>query len=752
MKLAEHILYQRIIAEIKAYPAILNVFENTLHEKGIAISHDDKREEYEKFCIEGCLSKTEYDRAVTLAAFFEYFSDEEINEYINLGRKEKIARTILRDLNEHSYNIDQIHELLSKFSKIPAGKIHLPTTMTLNIRVNLISQFISSQLEYISIAKNHINMRDMAEVLDHSIATQTSKGTVGGKSAGMILANRILSPSLSPRDKEFDGKLAETDSYYIKSSVINEFVAFNHLHECHSLKYFDAEDFEREHKKLEKRFLAGRFKKETLKKFREILEKTKDSPLVIRSSSLLEDSIGCSFSGKYDSLFISNTGTMKERLEEFTNALKKVYFSLYNADAIEYRRDNHLLDYNEKMAILVQKVVGKAYGKYFFPAISIVGFSQNPYCWNKRIKKEDGMLRMEMGLGTRAVERAGDDYPRIVSLSAPQLRPEVTEREKIRYSQKFVDVLNLETKQLETVHFVDLLNHVLEIGGQDFPMRDIISVESGGVLSRPIIFPDRLIPNNCAITFDGLLADQKFSSLMKHVLDKLEESYKMPVDMEFAYQDGKLYVLQCRSLSQQKNIVSDVKLPNIAEEKVLFTLKDCFRSAFLPSISHIIYIDKVAYDNLENTEEKFEVARIVGKLNRAMADKRHIMIGPGRWGTNSLDLGVGVRYGDINHTLALVEIAWEKDGITPELSYGTHFFQDLVEADIIPLPLYPNKPGEKFNLKFIKESRNCASDIVHIDDAYKSAIKVVDINKETNGELLNIYLDDKSGKGLACFL
>jgi hypothetical protein len=459
--------------------------------------------------------------------------------------------------------------------------------------------------------------------------------------------------------------------------------------------------------------------------------------------------VGCSFTGKYDSFFISNIGTPEERLEEFIVALKNVYLSLYSSSALQYRRDKHLLDYNEKMSVLVQKVVGKAYGKYFFPSMAIVGFSRNPYCWNKKIKKEDGMLRMVMGLGTRAVDRVGDDYPRIASLSAPELRPEVTEREKIKYSQKYVDVLNLETRRIETVHFVDLINWIWE-NGHDFSLKDIVSVESGGVLSKPMFKPDKLEFNKCAITFDGLLANKDFSLLMKHVFEKIEKAYGLPVDMEFACQDGKLYVLQCRSLSQRENIIGKVEFPEAPEDKILFTANKGVFCSLEKSVEYIVYVDKKAYDNLNSNEKKFEVARIIGRLNKELKNKRYILIGPGRWGTNNLSLGVGVKYADINNTSMLIEVAWEKDGVTPELSYGTHFFQDLVEADIVSIPLFPEDKETFFNLDFFEEAENCAGNYIELEKDYERIVKLIDLKKKTK-ESLNIYLDEASGKGMACF-
>jgi len=737
MNAKEHLLYQDILKYHNAYDCVLNAFERALRDHNIESAAEDS-ERSPEFA------------ANLIAKVFDSLPPETVEEYINLGRKEKIARSIMHFLNNEEYNTNKIQTLLEEFSRIPAGKIFLPTTMTLDIRVNLISHFISNHLAYISIAKNYINMRDIASIIDNSVAVPSTTGMIGGKSGGMLLANRILRPTLSFEcPKELEGRIEEIESWYIRSSIINEFIANNQLEECHSLKYIEGEEFDKQYKALSKRFMKGAFSPRTIKRFRSILDKTRGCPLILRSSSFLEDSVGCSFSGKYDSFFISNRGSDEERLQEFTDALKKVYLSLYGSNAIQYRKDNQLLDYNEKMSVLVQRVVGHEYGKYFFPAIGIVGFSRNPYCWNKRIKPEDGMLRMVMGLGTRAVDRVGDDYPRIVSLSAPNLRPEVTEREKIRYSQKYVDVLNLETREIETVHFVDLVNYLLE-RGEKLPLNDLISVEKDGVLARPMFFPEQLNYEKCAITFDGILSQPDFTKTMKYIFSTVEKAYNMPVDMEFVYDSGKIYVLQCRSLSSRDNAsVGAVEIPETENQDTLFRTTGCIRSAILENIDYVVYIDAEAYAKLPSMTDKHEVARLVGIINRALAGKRFILLGPGRWGSSNPELGISIKYGGINHSAMLIEVGFNRDGITPELSYGTHFFQDLVEANIIPLPLFPEQPGSFLNLEFLKNAIDHLPPEVEMPKGLNGVIKVINISRQLPGSLLHIRLDAESGNGVA---
>ena len=131
----------------------------------------------------------------------------------------------------------------------------------------------------------------------------------------------------------------------------------------------------------------------------------------MRSSSLLEDRTGAAFSGKYKSLFLGNQGTKQERLAALMDAIAEVYASVFGPDPIEYRAERGLLDVHEEMGILIQEVVGQRAGRYFLPAWSGVAFSNNEFRWSPRIRREDGLIRLVPGLGTRAVDRVGDDYP-----------------------------------------------------------------------------------------------------------------------------------------------------------------------------------------------------------------------------------------------------------------------------------------------------------------------------------------------------
>lgn len=741
-----HLLYQQVFSNIESIKEIRGVFERVLVKKDDWDAKDLRRK-----ATELCNAEAECDnaenryQAMLFQHFFERFEYALVSQYINLGVKEYLAHRMDRCLNLGSEDPNLLRNLLTEFSNIPIGDLHVSSRITMGIRVDLISQYISDRLPYIGIAKNHINLRDIEGILSRSVGSMNYPGLIGGKAAGFILANAIVNPSIGEVDPELERFLEVTDSYYIKSCVAVEFTSENGLEDCHSIKYYEGEEIETIQEGLEERFLRGTFSEKVISKFHQILEETEGSPLIVRSSSYLEDGVGSAFSGKYDSFFISNCGSMRERLAEFCEGIKKIYLSLYSVSAIEYRRDRSLLDYNERMSVLVQKVVGNQYGKYFFPAIGIVGFSRNSYCWNERIKPEDGMLRMVMGLGTRAVDRVGDDYPRMVSLSEPHLRPESTRAEQMRCSQRYIDVLNLETREVETHHFVDLINEIKE-AGHDIDLKESISIVEDGMLKSPLIFPSLLNHGQCSITFDKLFKKTYFAALLKRVLQAVEEAYKMPVDMEFAYNNGKLHILQCRHLSQRNVYDGEVQIPEVAPEAVLFRANRGFDSAVLGPIEWVVYVDEEKYESLASSDRRYEVARVVGRINRLLADADFAVMGPGRWGSSNINLGVPVHYSDINNSSMLIEIAHEKDGITPEVSHGTHFFQDLVEANILPLPIYPDEEGGYLNRELLHGSENKLAALLPGDEKLSDIVRV--INLRSQGKGLKVCLNGENQEGL----
>jgi hypothetical protein len=334
----------------------------------------------------------------------------------------------------------------------------------------------------------------------------------------------------------------------------------------------------------------------------------------------------------------------------------------------------------------------------------------------------------------------------MVPLSHPQLRPEVTADQVRKYSQKQVDVLNLRTGRLETHDF-----HSLAATVQHPDLYYAVSVLQHDHLAPPMFKMQDLKGQELCLTFDNLLAKTSFPAVARKILAKVEAAYGRPVDIEFAWDAGALYLLQCRSLSVRRE-PERVELPQrVPRERTLFTTTSPFATAVVPDLEYVVYVDPRAYDRLPSYEAKMRIAAAVNLLNRHLGDRRYALMGPGRWGSNDINLGVRVTYSNINKTKLLVEIAFAREGATPEVSYGTHFFQDLVEADIVVTSLFPDEPGGSFNEAFLLGADNLLPTIAPELADCKEVVHVISVPQVTGGHYLHLYMDAGRRKGLAMF-
>jgi len=605
---------------------------------------------------------------------------------------------------------------------------------------------ISDQLPFLGVSRKYFSVLDLKQILAHRVG----RGKIGGKAAGMHLAYKILTAP-HPADKlDVSRHVYMPVSYYIGADVYYDFQARNGLSIYMNQKYKSIEEITAEADGIRQVYLAGEFSPKIVNQLREMLAKLKKKPLIVRSSSLLEDRYGTSFAGKYDSFFCPNQGTDEENLQGLLYAIKKVYASTPNPAALLYRKNRELLDYDERMAVLIQEVVGAPYKNYFFPSLAGVGFSRNPFRWNQKIKRKVGFLRMVWGLGTRAVDRVGNDYPRMVSLSHPTLRPESNHREIKRYSQRFVDVLDLAHNSDETLL-------VSEVIGPDYPaIQNLVAVDKGDYLQPIVALGGGLEADKMILTFDKLLKDTSFVSIMRAILKKLERAYKTPVDIEFAveiipdypYPDFKIYILQCRPLTEQVYLEKVDYPQDLLDGDIIFTTRKWMASGHVSNIKYVVYVPPEAYNALSDYPTKVEIGRVVSRINKALEGETFILLGPGRWGSSNIDLGVKVTYADIYNTSILGEIAVLHSNETPEVSYGTHFFQDLVEANIYPLPIYPDADGAIFNHRFFATARNSLEEISRRDRGLSNYVKVIDVPSVSGGRVMDIVMDGEKERAV----
>ena len=605
-------------------------------------------------------------------------------------------------------------------------------------RVVLIRTMISDQLPYVNIAKRWFTIPDLAEIRTRKIGA----GRVGGKAAGMLLAHRILCEELP---EELQNHICKPEYYFIGSNEMYSFMAMNDLESWNDQKYKDEDRMRKDYPRIVKEYVSGRLPSDIIEKLEEILETVGIKPLIVRSSSLLEDNFGTSFAGKYESIFLSNQGNPKENLKALANAIARVYASTLNPDALLYRRSKGLQDYDERMAILIMAVEGRQYKQYFLPDAAGVAFSRNLYRWAPQIRREDGFVRLVWGLGTRAVDRVGNDYPRLIALSHPLLRPTPDQRTMERCSQQYVDLIDLKNNKLKTLPIHDVLE-------PDYPsLRYIAQLKEEGYF---ISLHSRLMESDkekLVLTFEDLLRRTSFANNMKKILQTLERCYQYPVDMEFTMHidnepsgaaDIQLTLLQCRPqsrLAESKNINIPGHLP---ENDLIIQTRFMVPQGMIDNIEYVIFIPPEPYFKLR-TNERFELARTIGKLNEVLKGKPFILVGPGRWGSTNVDLGIPVGYSDIFNTRALVEMSGKNIGPSPEPSLGTHFFQDLLEAQIYPLAIIMDNPQSIMHPNFFYHTPNSLDELIQVDESIKERLRVIKVNNYRKDHRMRLMMDEE---------
>ena len=677
----------------------------------------------------------------------EHFSEEEIISNVQTWINEENSTFLIKSLENPGTGLSELSDAVLRFRNSSIQESELSFPVRISLRVALLRRFFVDQLDFINVAKKVVTVRDFYDLVQHLIYPARSQGTLGGKGAGLFLATQILGKATEYRDLFHNIKFPKT--WYIASDGILDFVQNNTLNEVYNQKYMDIERVRQDYPHTIQVFKNSRFTSEIEKGLAAALDDFENRPLIVRSSSILEDRMGSSFSGKYKSLFLANQGTKRERLEALMDAVAEVYASLFSPDPIEYRTERGLIDFREEMGILIQEVVGTRVGNYFLPAFSGVAFSNNEFRWSPRIQRKDGLLRMVPGLGTRAVDRLSNDYPILVSPGNPGIRVNVSPDETIRYAPKFMDVIDLEKKAFVTVDAVQLLRS----SGDEYPMaKELISMVDEDRLREPRGLEPDWETDDFVITFNGLITRTPFVKQMKTILKVLGEKLGTPADIEFACDGKDIYIVQCRSQSSLEEHAPAPIPRDLPRDKILFLAKRYVSNGRVPDITHIVYVDPDQYAQLSDLHLLTDVGRAVSKLNTLLPKRQFILIGPGRWGSRGdINLGVSVTYSDINNTSVLMEIARKKGNYIPDLSFGTHFFQDLVEADIRYLPLYPDEPGTIFREIFLRRATNLLPQILPEYAHLAETLRVIDVARETGGEILKVLMNADLGEAVGLF-
>lgn len=570
-------------------------------------------------------------------------------------------------------------------------------------RRTLIEVLVGARGRMAELSRTSLRLVDLLAVASRLIGT----GRIGGKSLGMLVARAILEQA---GDESVTGRLEPHDSFFIGTDVFVTFLVTNgwwsdwtaHKQGLGGTGGVGTDVGGRAAaERLHRAIPAGEFPRAQREDFLQLLEHFGQAPIIVRSSSLLEDDFGNAFAGKYASVFCVNQGTPAQRLAAFEDAVRTVYASAVGPEALQYRADRGLLDLDEQMAILVQRVSGDLHDGLFFPLAAGVANSSSLYVWDPWLP-DAGMARLVTGLGTRAVDRSGRDNARIVSLADPSSAP-LGGQDQGRWTQRRVDVLDLPADSPRTVALAEARAVVQPADWRLVAGADAAAARRLRELGRSTK------PTPEVVDFAALLDEAGVAALLRQVLAALASAYRHPVDIEFTVNrdpDGVavLNLVQCRPL-QTRGVGGAVGVPEPVPERCLLADRGNFMggNVRLP-IDQVVWVRPDAYLAL-GQPDRYAVARRIGELNRSLTGAA-LLIGPGRWGTSMPSLGVPTHFNDLNRFVGLVETTYSEGHFRPELSYGSHFFQELVESGIFFAAVFDERPGVIFRPELLLELPN----------------------------------------------
>jgi hypothetical protein len=518
-----------------------------------------------------------------------------------------------------------------------------------------VARMVASRDErMLALVAKYMTLEDLLDIRRRMIGT----GLIGGKSVGMLLARAILKKS----DPHWQRVLEAHDSFYVGSDVFYLYLVKNG---CWRLRQRqrDPEAFLSDVDDVQTKMLTGTFPEFVRQQFADMLDYFGQSPIVVRSSSLLEDNFGNAFSGKYESVFCITQGTPQERLDAFIAAVRQVYTAAMGREALLYRAERGLLESDEQMALLVQRVSGGLYGRFFLPQVAGVGLSFNPFVWSEQIEPEAGVLR-DVELQRRAREQG-----------------------------------------------------------------------------KAEVFP-------WVLTFDRLLTATPFVQEMRNMLRQLQQAYDYPVDIEFTanFLEDKSYrinLVQCRPFQVMGGGPS-VQLPDAvpAGDLVLEARGAIIGPSLSTKIGRLVFVVPQVYGQLSQSD-RYSIARLIGRITRlgAPRDGSLMLLGPGRWGTTTPSLGVPVSFAEINRVSVLGEIVEMREGLVPDVSLGTHFFNDLVEMQILYLAVFPGHAGHVINRSLLEGSPNRLADLLPDEARWVEVVRVIDAADLPEGRSLLLEAD-----------
>ncbi len=515
-----------------------------------------------------------------------------------------------------------------------------------------------------------INYEESA-ILDDTNVVSMSPGSLGGKGRGLSFINMIIN------NFNFTELVPDIRIKTPKTSIIGteEFERFVHNNDLYN-KIYGESDYDT----IKKLFLAGHLTvtlKKRLKTYLSIIDK----PLAIRSSSLFEDSLMQPFAGIFDTFLLPNNHPdLNVRLEQVMSAIKLVYASIFSPTAQAYFKAVNYKIEEEKMAVIIQEVVGHEYNGYYYPHISGVAQSYNFYPYSY-MKPDEGFASIALGLGKYVVE--GEKTYRFSPIH-PQLEM-YTPKELFKNSQVHYYAVDLAKKDLNLLDGEDagLIKLEIDKAEKHGTLKHCASVYD---FNSERTIPGITDPGPRVLNFANILKYNyiPLAKTIEVILDVISESMGTPIEIEFAIDLNKdkegratFYLLQIKPLI--KNIIeTEINIDKIDNDKLLLYSENGMGNGRIEDICDVVFVDLDRFDKLKTEKVRDEI----DKLNSMMVKegRKYILIGPGRWGTRDRFIGIPVNWSQISNARIIVEMSMEDFPL--DASLGSHFFHNVISMNV----------------------------------------------------------------------
>lgn len=561
---------------------------------------------------------------------------------------------------------------------------------------------------------------------EYAICSRIGTGSLGGKGRGLAFIDNILNKQKIIY-KYQNIAISIPQTVVLSTSVFDDFMERNNLY---NFALSDHQDSEILHK-----FLKGSFPDEVVEDLKKVLC-VFHLPVVIRSSSLLEDSQFHPFAGIYSTRIIPNSAhDFSKRLSDLLNAIKGVFASTFYKTSKEYMTATGNLVSEEKMAVIIQQLTGKAYGDRFYPTFSGVAKSINFYPINEE-KVQDGTVSIAVGLGKKVVDNEDclkfcPKYPKnIIQLSSVDYALKQTQKEF--YALNYAPDSYI-ADQDESANILSL--NIYEAAKD----KSITSVASTYDHQNHIIKDNFYYQGPKIITFSHLLNREVFplTKILNELLTIARKSINQEVEIEFSVNLDEFNKEHIFNVLQLRPVVvgseqNEVKISDIPAEKILISSSKAMGNGVITGIKDLIYIKP---DSFETTKTK-EISDNIEKLNKKLVlkNQNYILVGPGRWGTSDPFLGIPVKWPQISGARVIIEAT--KENFMVEPSQGSHFFQNLTAFSVAYFTVNAFKGEEKYDLSFLKKQKAVYEDqyIRHL--RFKNDLVIKSDGRSSKGVIL----------------